>query len=184
MTGTSTSTPTTVESAAPDWKPKRAIAVATASSKKLLAPINAEGPATLYSTLSVLKAFFKWLADKPGYKSRISHADAEYFNLSEKETRVATAHRETQVPTREQIRRVLNSMPAQSDIEKRIRAAIAFVILTGARDGATASFKLKHIDIAAEKIEQDAREVKTKRSKTFTTCFFPVADDICDIVVG
>jgi hypothetical protein len=45
MTGTSTSTPTTVESAAPDWKPKRAIAVATANSKKLLAPINAEGPA-------------------------------------------------------------------------------------------------------------------------------------------
>jgi hypothetical protein len=40
--GTSTSTPTIVESAAPDWKPKRAIAVATASSKKLLAPINAD----------------------------------------------------------------------------------------------------------------------------------------------
>jgi hypothetical protein len=50
MTGTSTSTPTTVESAAPDWKPKRAIAVATANSKKLLAPINAEGPATHHST--------------------------------------------------------------------------------------------------------------------------------------
>ncbi len=140
--------------------------------------------ATLYSTLSALKAFFKWLADKPGYKSRISHADAEYFNLSEKETRVATAHRETQAPTLEQIRRVLNSMPAQSDIEKRNRTAIAFVILTGARDGATASFKLKHIDIEAEKIEQDAREVKTKRSKTFTTCFFPVGDDIRDIVVS
>jgi hypothetical protein len=35
---------------APDWKPKRAIAVATANSKKLLAPINAEGPATHHST--------------------------------------------------------------------------------------------------------------------------------------
>ena len=46
MTGTSTSTPTTVAKAAPDWKPKSAMAVATASSKKLLAPINAEGPAT------------------------------------------------------------------------------------------------------------------------------------------
>ena len=52
MTGTSTSTPTTVASAAPDWKPKRAIAVATASSKKLLAPISAEGPATHHSTPS------------------------------------------------------------------------------------------------------------------------------------
>ena len=34
----------------PDWKPNRAMAVATASSKKLLAPISAEGPATHHST--------------------------------------------------------------------------------------------------------------------------------------
>jgi hypothetical protein len=46
MTGTSISTPTTVASAAPDSKPNSAMAAATASSKKLLAPISAEGPAT------------------------------------------------------------------------------------------------------------------------------------------
>ena len=46
MTGTSIKTPTTVASAAPDSKPKRLIAAATASSKKLLAPISAEGAAT------------------------------------------------------------------------------------------------------------------------------------------
>ena len=52
ITGTSTNTPTTVESAAPDWKPNRAIAVATASSKKLLAPMSADGPATHQATPS------------------------------------------------------------------------------------------------------------------------------------
>lgn len=139
--------------------------------------------ATLHSTLSSLKAFFQWLADRPGYKSRITYADAEYFNLSDKEKRVATAHRDKQSPTIEQIRHVLESMPAQSDIERRNRALIAFILLTGARDGATASFKLKHIDLITGKIDQDAREVKTKRSKTFTTCFFPVGDDIRAIVV-
>jgi len=35
-----------VASAAPDSKPNRLIAAATASSKKLLAPINADGHAT------------------------------------------------------------------------------------------------------------------------------------------
>lgn len=45
------STPTTVASAAPDSGPNSAIAVATASSKKLLAPISAPGAATAYSTL-------------------------------------------------------------------------------------------------------------------------------------
>ena len=50
ITGTSTRTPTTVASAAPDWNPNSAMAVATASSKKFEAPISAEGPAMHHST--------------------------------------------------------------------------------------------------------------------------------------
>ena len=50
ITGTSISTPTTVASAAPESKPNRLIAVATASSKKLLAPISADGAATQCAT--------------------------------------------------------------------------------------------------------------------------------------
>jgi hypothetical protein len=51
ITGTSTSTPTTVAKAAPEEGPNNAIAVATASSKKLLAPIKAPGAAILCGTL-------------------------------------------------------------------------------------------------------------------------------------
>ncbi len=47
MTGTSTNTPTTVTSAAPDCKPKSDIATATDNSKKLLAPIIPAGAAIL-----------------------------------------------------------------------------------------------------------------------------------------
>lgn len=47
ITGTSTNTPTTVTNAAGDCKPNKAIATATASSKKLLAPIMAAGEAIL-----------------------------------------------------------------------------------------------------------------------------------------
>jgi hypothetical protein len=36
------------------------------------------------------------------------------------------------------------------------------------RDGALASLKLKHVDLAAAKVLQDAREVNIKFSKTFT----------------
>jgi hypothetical protein len=50
--------------------------------------------ATLYATLAQLKRFFQWLAGQPGYKSRFQYSDAEYFNLSDKETRIATAQRE------------------------------------------------------------------------------------------
>ena len=47
ITGTSISTPTTVASAAPELKPNRLMAAATASSKKLDAPISADGQAML-----------------------------------------------------------------------------------------------------------------------------------------
>jgi integrase len=140
--------------------------------------------ATLYATLTALKRFFIWLAGQPGYKSKISYSDAEYFNLSAKETRIAKAHRDARVPTLEQIRHVIQTMPAGTEIERRDQALIAFTILTGARDGAIASFKLKHVDVDQGRVDQDARQVKTKFSKSFATWFFPVGDDIRQIVVN
>jgi integrase/recombinase XerD len=139
--------------------------------------------ATLHATLTALKNFFHWLAGQPGYRSRFSYADSEYFNISEKEARVAKAHRDRDGPTIEQVRHVLASMANGTDIEKRDRALIAFALLTGARDNAIASFRLKHIDIGAGRVEQDAREVRTKFSKSFPTWFFPVGDDVREILV-
>jgi integrase len=139
--------------------------------------------ATLNSTLRQLKTFFQWLAMQSGYKSRINYTDTEYFNLSEKEVRIATAPRKTAVPTLDQIKHVIETMPNHSAIEQRNRSLIAFTLLTGARDSAIASMKLKHIDIIGNSVFQDAREVNTKFSKTFTTYFFPVGDDILQIVV-
>ncbi len=138
--------------------------------------------ATLHSTMNHLKAFFQWLSMQPGYKSRLQYSDAEYFNVSEKDARIATAKRDKPVPTIEQIKHVLSVMPSNTDIERRNRALIAFTLLTGARDSAIASAKLKHVDITASSFFQDAREVKTKFSKTFTTYFFPVGEEVSQIV--
>lgn len=138
--------------------------------------------ATLHATLAHLKRFFQWLAGQPGYKSRLHYSDADYFNLSDKDMRVATAHREQPAPTLEQVKHVIATMPVGTEIERRNRALIAFTLLTGARDSAIASMKLKHVDLQAGSIHQDAREVRTKYSKTFTTFFFPVGDEIRRIV--
>jgi integrase len=139
--------------------------------------------ATLHSTLGHLKGFFQWLAGQPGFKSRLRYSDADYFNLSNKDSRIATARREGKFPTLEQIKHVIATMPSTSEIERRNRALVAFTLLTGARDGAIASMKLKHVDLAAGCVYQDAREVKTKFSKTFDTFFFPVGEEIHEIVV-
>jgi integrase len=73
-------------------------------------------------------------------------------------------------------------MSSATEIERRDRALIAFIILTGARDAAVASAKLKHVDCIGRSFYQDAREVRTKFSKTFITFFFPVGEDIHQIV--
>ena len=56
--GTSVSTPTVVASAAGDDAPNKAIATATASSKKLEAPIIPAGAAILYGSFQIRHAIY------------------------------------------------------------------------------------------------------------------------------
>ena len=140
--------------------------------------------ATVHSTLAALRAFFIWLAGQPGFKRRIAYSDADYFNLPEKDVRIARAVREKVSPTLDQIHHVLSMMAADTDISRRNRALIAFTLLTGARDGALISFKLKHVDLAQGRVNQDAREVRTKFSKTFSTWFFPVGGHALEIITA
>jgi integrase len=107
--------------------------------------------ATTYSRLMAVKAFFVWLAGQPGYKSSVTYPDTDYFNPSNNDGRIAKAVHEKPAPTLEQIRHVLGAMPAETDIEKRDRALIAFAILSGARADAMASMSLRHVDLARDR---------------------------------
>lgn len=138
--------------------------------------------ATINSRLNANKAFFMWLADKPGYKSRISYSDCEYFNLSANDTRIANASKPVNSPDLEQVLHVIKSMPFETDIEKRNRALLALTIATGMRVNAIASLKIKHVDLEKGCVFQDANEVNTKFRKTVTTWLFPVGDEITSIL--
>jgi integrase len=59
---------------------------------------------------------------------------------------------------------------------------LAFILLTGIRDGAVASLKIKHVNLTRGEVDLDAREVKTKFAKSFRVCFFPVGGDAGGIV--
>lgn len=136
----------------------------------------------MVSTLGALRAFFIWLAGQRGYGRHIRYADADYFNPSDKDARIARASRVKAFPSLEQVNRVLGVMPQATDIERRDRALVAFTLLTGARDGALVSLKLKHVDLDQQRVDQDAREVRTKAAKTFSTWFFPVEGEAGQIV--
>lgn len=145
--------------------------LATERNTRTGAPLS---KATIDGTLRAVKAFFLWLAGQPGYKSRIAYADAQYFNLNAKDARVAHAQRETLYPSPEQCRHAFGQMPAATPLQRRDKALFAFLMLTGARDGAVASLRLKHINLVEGCVYQDGRDVNTKFAKTFTTWFFPV----------
>ena len=129
---------------------------------------------TIRSILAANKGFIFWLADRNGYKSRVRHSDADYFNMDAKGARIASAQRETPYPSMEMARHAFSYMPEETLIDRRNKAPFAFFMLTGARDGAVASLRLKHINMIDGCVYQDAREVKTKNSKTFTTYLLPV----------
>jgi integrase len=139
--------------------------------------------ATVYATLNALKAFFEWLAGQPGYKSAFAFGDWDYFRPTGITASIAKAHRPSRAPSLDEIHRVIELMPTTTETERRDRAVIACVIVTGARCNAVASFRLGHLNIERRVIHQDARTVKTKFRKSFETWFFRVGDDLEQIVI-
>jgi integrase len=129
---------------------------------------------TIDATLAMLRNFFKWLAGQSGYKSRIAYSDAGYFRSSRKAARIAHERREKEFPSMQACAHAFQTMPDETDFEKRNKALFAFFMLTGARVGAAASLRLKHVDLFHRRIKQDAREVNTKAAKSIDSTFFPV----------
>ena len=93
---------------------KRHLALQTnARTGKLLAK------ATIHSTLAALKAFFVWLAGQPGYRSRLSYSDADYFNLSDRDSRIARTRLHKPAPSIEQVRHVIETLPANHVVNRK-----------------------------------------------------------------
>ena len=145
----------------------------TVRNEKTRAPL-ANG--TIDGALRDLKAFFGWLADQSGYRSRIRHADAAYFTPDRKSSRAAHGGCWKPHPPPEQVLHVLSRMPAETVFQRRDRALIAFLFLTASREGAAITIRLNHVDLATRCVHFDARSVDTKAGKSFTTGFYPVGE--------
>ena len=156
--------------------------------RRLLEQLNPEtgkplAKATVHSRLMALKAFFHWLAGQTGYKSKISYSDADYFNPSANDSRIATRGVTSQCRASSKSG-MWSARCRREQILSGAPAPFAFAILTGARDDAMASMSLRHVDLEKRAVFQDARAVRTKNRKIFTTCFFPVGGDFEAIVAN
>lgn len=148
---------------------------------------NAKGEplslSTVRSTLANIREFFRWLATHPDGIRKVDGSAVGYLRLSNNDERAGRATREQPAPTVEEVHKALSAMPMCSDVEKRNRAIIAFTALSGVRDAALISLKMKDVDLAKRAIWQDPKHVKTKNRKGIST-FFMVFDPIWEEVVS
>lgn len=104
--------------------------------------------------------------------------------MSKKDAAKAKAPKFRDFPSLEQIRAAIAACPTETVIDRRNRAVIALGILTGMRDRAIASLSLRHIDMnkSPPLVRQEPDRVETKFSKSIVTYFFPLGDDLTEII--
>ncbi|MEO0763561.1 MAG: integrase, partial [Pseudomonadota bacterium] len=101
---------------------------------------------TIDGTLRDLKAFFSWLADQPGYRSKVSRSDVAYFAPSRRLAREAHGGAWVAHPSAEQVRHAIRLMPGETVVQRRDRAIMATLLITGARDGALITLRIANLD--------------------------------------
>jgi len=138
--------------------------------------------ATAHHVLQAIKEFLAWLQSRTGYRRRIDPMHIAYLNLTTKDERIAHTTSPKCYATLEQYQAALFAMPAGTDTERRDRAVMALLLLTGMRDAAAVSLKLKHISMERRLVIQDPREVNTKFSKPIYSFFYPVGGDVAEII--
>jgi integrase len=138
--------------------------------------------ASINSTLYAMRDFVRWLADQKGFRNRLVATDAQFFNPSRHDEAIARSVRPMKVPELAQMEALIAAMPISTIIERRNRAIVALIVLTGARDNAVASLRIGDLDMGERLLFHDSRHVRTKFRKSFSTWFFPVGDQFVDIL--
>ncbi|TXR47479.1 tyrosine-type recombinase/integrase [Phyllobacterium endophyticum] len=133
--------------------------------------------ASLVAELKGTKRFLIWLAQNKGYKTKIDLLDVEYLNPSMRERRASQASAGKTFPTLDDVLKAFRMMPAATILDKCDRAMVALVALTGIRDGALVSLKVKHFVPSIKRVHQDPRSVETKFGKEIFSFLFPVGKE-------
>lgn len=132
-------------------------------------------PATRYHYLRRVKEFFLWLAEQPEYSQKLIKADADFLRISKKDMQIVLSGTTQEIPTLEEVQKVIGGIEATTEIGMRDRALISFALITGCRITAIISLKMKSFDKATHRIYQNPAEgVRTKNSKSIVTTFFPI----------
>ncbi|MFH2055574.1 MAG: tyrosine-type recombinase/integrase, partial [bacterium] len=129
---------------------------------------------TVCRTLRCLKAFYLWLAMQPGLRRKIDSEDVEFFNPDRATAREAASPTDTKFPSLEYVTKLVSSISGQSPIDRRDRALVAFLFLSGMRVSAIMSLPVGDLDCETLEIRQYPEHgVATKFNKKIRSWLMP-----------
>jgi len=131
---------------------------------------------TKVAIVNSVKSFFQWMVMDEKMKGKKAQKPINALRLKRKDRTASQARQARPIASVAQIKVAVEAMPKTSAIERRNRALIAFTLVSGARDGAIISMRLKHVDLINKQVHQDPNEVDTKAGKQINTWFFPVGE--------
>jgi integrase len=139
---------------------------------------------TFIMYMKQLHNFYEWLSKQKGFKGLSDKV--EYFNLSKKDKKLEYCSKQEfkEYPTLDYVKELVNSIPNETDTDKRNRALISLLCLTGARVDALVSLSMQCIDIDRLIVKQYPRfNTRTKFGKTIISKIFHFDNELVDIFV-
>ncbi|RYG75541.1 hypothetical protein EON80_00385, partial [bacterium] len=88
-------------------------------------------------------------------------------NIAGEDEAIARGSRPMKVPELAQVEVMLAAMPVDTALDRRNRAIVALIALTGARDDAVASLQMADLDLDDKHLFQNSKHVRTKFRKAF-----------------
>ena len=130
-----------------------------------------------------VQKFFRWLHQQKGFHNKITVEVIDYLNLSKKDKALARCGKIKNIPTLAYVKKLISTIPPDTEVNKRDRALIAFTCLTGARESALVSLPIMAVNIEKMFVEQNPLDgVKTKFTKHITSKIFNFDEDLVKCV--
>lgn len=137
---------------------------------------------TVKHRASHLVAFFEWCLKQGGF-SRPPKDLSTYFQLPKAAFASAPERALRAFPTIDEAENMLLAMPSASLCDQRARAIFAIAFLGALCADTVISLRLKHVDLAGQRIIQDGTTLRSKNGKSANIAWFPIPPIFAEEVV-
>lgn len=124
--------------------------------------------------LDAVKIFLKWVRKQKGYRNKLIERHIDYLRLSKKDKNYIRSRKSLAIlPEIDDVKKQIDLIPKETEIDRRDRAIFAFLMCTGIRATALISLPIKSFNPDKFFINQDPElGVKTKNSEHIFSRFF------------